>query len=75
MLKRLGISMFIVAIILSILHYFIGFHTKLGELAGFFLGTHATYAAGSFIVEFILYLVFFFLGVWGLTMVAGSTQK
>jgi hypothetical protein len=74
MLRNLGISLVVVAIILAILHFFIGFHTKLGEISVYFLGAHASYAAGSFIVEFILYLVFFFMGTWGLALVAGSSK-
>lgn len=75
MLRNLGLSMVITAIGLSVLHYFIGFHKELGELSRYFLGAHATYAAGSFVVEILLYLVFFFVGVWGMALMASATKR
>ncbi|MGI9482444.1 MAG: hypothetical protein ACR2OR_08820 [Hyphomicrobiales bacterium] len=75
MLRNLGLAMVITAIVLAVLHYFIGFHKELGELARYFLGAHATYAAGSFVTEILLYLVFFFVGVWGMAILAGASKS
>ena len=75
MLTRLGYIMIATAIILAVLHYFIGFQTVLGRVSDHFLGAYATYAAGSFVVEILLYLVFFFLGTWGMALVASQSKK
>lgn len=58
------------AIVLTIVHTQVGLHHYTGELAHYFLGDYVGIVPGSFIAEFLLYIVFFFVGVAGMAVLA-----
>ena len=67
--------MLAIAICLASVHYFVGLHMYMAQYAKYFLGTYTGNIPGSVVAEFVYYIVFFFIGVWGLTIVAGSSEK
>ena len=70
MSRVVGVSLILAAIVLTLVHMQVGLHHYTGELAHYFLGDYVGVVPGSFIAEFLLYIVFFFIGVSGMVVLA-----
>ncbi len=73
MSRLVGVLLILAAVLLTIAHMRYGLHKYTGELAHYFLGDYVGIVPGSFIAEFLLYIVFFFIGVSGGVVLARTS--